>query len=164
MAFIDLDSEDPQANPSFYNVNFGVGYGQKNMEEDVKVIQFFLKRVYSVSSMQDKKPYGEMVVDGKVGPITRNWIVKTQIMIKQKGTAVLVDGIIDKAGNPQNGDNLKSSISHTSYTIRLINNFLRKKDTAVYKTLPSNSEVPPDVRAIFQQIHAAGPAMNYGDS
>ena len=164
MAFIDLDSEDPQGNPSFYNVNSGVGYGQKNLEEDVKVVQFFLKRVYSVPSMLDKKPFGEMVVDGKVGPITRNWIVKTQMMIKEKGTAVLIDGVIDKAGNPVNGDNLKSSISQTSYTIRLINNFLRKRDTALYKTLPSNPEVPGDVRVIFQQIHAAGPAMNYGSS
>ena len=159
MAFIDLDSENPQGNPSFYNVNSGVGYGQKNMEEDVKVVQFFLKRLYSVPSMQDKKPFGEMSIDGKVGPITRNWIVKTQLIIQQKGTAVLVDGVIDKAANPVNGDNLKSSISHTNYTIRLINNFLRRNDSAVYKTLPSNSEVPQDVRAIFQQIHAAGPPM-----
>ena len=163
MAFIDLDSEDPQGNPSFYNVNSGVGYGQKNMEEDVKVVQFFLKRLFSVPSMQDKKPFGEMVVDGKVGPVTRNWIVKTQMIIKQKGFSVLVDGVVDKAANPQNGDNLTSSISHTNYTIRMINNFLRKRDTAVYKTLPSNPEVPGDVRAIFQQIHAAGPPMNYVD-
>ena len=161
MAFIDQDSEDPVANPTFYNVNSGVGYGQKNMEEDVKVVQFFLKRLYSVPSMQAKKPFGEMAVDGKVGPITRNWIVKTQLIIQQKGTAVLVDGVIDKAANPVNGDNLKSSISHTNYTIRLINNFLRRNDAAVYKTLPSNSEVPADVRAIFQQIHAAGPPMTF---
>jgi hypothetical protein len=161
MAFIDQDSEDAVANPTFYNVNSAVGYGQKNMEEDVKVVQFFLKRLYSVPSMQDKKPFGEMAVDGKVGPITRNWIMKTQVIIQQKGTAVLVDGVIDKAGNPVNGDNLKSSISHTNYTIRLINNFLRRNDAAVYKTLPSNPEVPPDVRAIFQQIHAAGPAMTF---
>jgi hypothetical protein len=161
MAFIDQDSEDPVSNPTFYNVNSGVGYGQKNMEEDVKVVQFFLKRLYSVPSMQDKKPFGEMSIDGKVGPITRNWIVKTQLIIQQKGTAVLVDGVIDKAANPVNGDNLKSSISHTNYTIRLINNFLRRNDAAVYKTLPSNPEVPPDVRAIFQQIHAAGPPMTF---
>jgi len=163
MAFIDLDSEDPQGNASFYNVNSGVGYGQPNLVEDVKVVQFFLKRLYTVPSMQDKKPYGEMVIDGKVGPITRNWIVKTQIIATQKGTPALIDGIVDKAGNPQNADNLKTSISHTNYTIRLINTFLRRHDTAVYKTLATNPEVPGDVRTIFQQIQAQGPPMNFGD-
>jgi hypothetical protein len=164
MAFIDLDSDDPAGNASFYNVNSGVGYGQTNMEEDVKVVQFFLTRLYSVPKMVSQKPYGDMAIDGKVGPITRNWIVKTQLIARNKGTIVLVDGIVDKAGNENNGSNWTSSISQTRYTIRVINNFLRQNDTAVYKTLPSNSEVPPEMRAIFQQIHAAGPPMTFGDS
>ena len=164
MAFIDLDSDDPQGNASFYNVTSAVGYGKANLEEDVKVVQFFLKRLYSHPKLQEMKPYGEMKVDGKVGPVTRNWIVKTQIIAQSAGNPILVDGVVDKAGNAQNASNWESSISKTKYTIRMINNFLRQNDTAVYKTLPSSPEVPGDVRVIFQQIHAAGPPMNFGSA
>jgi hypothetical protein len=45
-----------------------------------------------------------------------------------------------------------------------MNNVLRKRDTAVYKTLSTNPAVPPDVRMIFMQIQAEGPPMTYGDS
>jgi hypothetical protein len=160
MAFIDLDSDDPVGNASFYNVTAAVGYGCKNLVEDVKVVQFFLKRLFSLEDLKERKPWGEMTVDGKVGPITRAWIIKVQTLSKN----VLIDGVVDKAGNEQNPSNWESSISHTKYVIRMINNHLRKRDTAVYKTLPTNPEVPSDVRVIFQQIHAAGPPMNYGNS
>ncbi|MBK8148929.1 MAG: hypothetical protein IPK58_12155 [Acidobacteria bacterium] len=160
MAFIDLDSDDPVGNASFYNVNSAVGYGCKNLVEDVKVVQFFLKRIYSLDDMREHKPWGEMSVDGKVGPITRAWIIKTQTLSK----SVLVDGVVDKAGNENNASNWESSISHTRYVIRMMNNHLRKRDTALYKTLSTNPDVPSDVRVIFQQIQAAGPPMNYGSS
>jgi hypothetical protein len=162
MAFIELDNENPTGNPSFYNVTTAVGHGCKNMEEDVKVVQFFLTRVYQTEPFKDLKPKGAMTIDGKVGPITRNWILKFQLDMRNRGNAVLADGIIDKAGNENNPDNFTSSISNTNYTIRYMNNVLRKKDTAVYKTLTSNAAVPPDMRMIFMQINAQGPAMNYG--
>jgi hypothetical protein len=160
MAFIDLDSEDPAGNASFYNVFAAVGYGCTHMEEDVKVVQFFLKRLYGIENMKMNKPWGEMTIDGKVGPITRAWIMRTQ-MISQN---VLVDGIVDKAGNGTNPSNWETSISHTKYVIRMLNNHLRKHDTAVYKTLATNPVVPPDMRLIFQQIQAQGPPMTFGNS
>ncbi|MEZ5428525.1 MAG: hypothetical protein R2747_19860 [Pyrinomonadaceae bacterium] len=160
MAFIDLDTIDPARTPSFYNVNMAVGYGCPNMEEDVKVVQFFLKRVFEIDFLKNKKPWGQMTIDGKVGPVTRAWIVKMQMLAPN----VMIDGIVDKAGNENNPSNRLASLSHTDYTIRMINNLLRKKDTAVYKTLPTNPEVPAEMRLIFQQIHAAGPPMNFGNN
>ena len=160
MAFIDLDSDNPAGNASFYNVNSAVGYGCPNMVEDVKVVQFFLKRLYKLNSLKSQKPWGEMSVDGKVGPITRAWIMRTQMLAKNS----LIDGVVDKAGNENNASNWETSISHTKYVIRMINNHLRKNDTIVYKTLSTNAEVPPDMRTIFQQINAAGPPMNFGSS
>ena len=160
MAFIDLDSDDPVGNASFYNVNSAVGYGGSNMVEDVKVVQFFLKRLYMTDRLKKQKPWGEMAIDGKVGPITRAWILRTQMLAQN----ALIDGIVDKAGNESNPSNWETSISHTKYIIRGINNTLRKHDTAVYKTLTTNTEVPPDMRAIFQQINAQGPPMNFGSS
>lgn len=164
MAFIDVDSEDPAGAPTFYNINFAVGYGCKNMEEDVKVVQFFLQRLFSTPQFADKKPWGTMTVDGKVGPVTRSWIIKAQMVCRQDGVNVVIDGIVDKAGNPENSSNRVSTISHTDYMIRMLNNALRRMDTPVYKTLPINPAVPGDVRLIFQQINAAGPPMNFGNA
>lgn len=164
MAYIEYDSDDPVNHASFYNLTQAVGYGCPNMTEDVKVVQYFLQRMYTLPGLKEKKPWGTMTVDGKVGPITRAWIIRTQMIGRNEGTNLLIDGIVDKAGNETNPSNWESSISHTNYLIRLINNTLRRKDTAHYKTLPTNPEVPGDVRVIFQQIHAAGPPMNYGHS
>jgi hypothetical protein len=164
MAFIDLDSDDPVDNASFYNVNEAVGYGSKNVTEDVKVVQFFLQRVYQTERFGKLKPWGEMVADGMCGPMTRSWITKFQIDVRKFGSNCMIDGVVNKAGNPSNASNWEASISHTHYTIRFLNNVLRKQDTAVYKTLTTNPSVPEDVRLIFQQIHAAGPPMNYAQS
>lgn len=163
MAFIDQDSENP-GGPTFYNVFSAVGYGCPNMEEDVKVVQFFLQRMFSIPEFAGKKPWGNMTVDGKVGPVTRAWIIKSQLVANMDGNNVMVDGVVDKAGNEQNPDNRVSSMSHTDYHIRMLNNLLRKRDTPVYKTLASNPIVPADVRLIFQQINAAGPPMNFGNN
>lgn len=164
MAFIDLDSEDAVENTSFYNVTSAVGAGCRNMEEDVKVVQFFLNRVYTTDEFKKLKPKGTMTIDGRVGPITRNWIVKFQLNMRNRGNPCLADGIVDKAGNENNPDNFVSSISHTKYSVRFMNNVCRKRDTEVYKTLTTNQVVPPDMRMIFMQIQAQGPAMNYADS
>lgn len=163
MAFIDLDSEDPTG-PSFYNINSAVGYGCPNTEEDVKVVQFFMQRFFAIPQFADRKPWGTMTADGKVGPITRAWIIRTQMVCKQDGADVVIDGVVDKAQNAQDNSNRVSSISQTDYLIRMVNNVLRKMDTPVYKTLATNPIVPTDVRLIFMQINAAGPAMQFGNN
>src|SRR5215475_13867482 len=112
MAFIDNDNFDA-TDASFYNVTAAVGYGCPNIEEDVKVIQFFLQRIFTLPSCVPHKPPGTITVDGKVGPITRAWILKGQTVAKLSHAKVLVDGIVNKAGNPGNPSNETTSISHT---------------------------------------------------
>ena len=133
------------------------------MTDDVKVVQFFLTRVYATDTFKNLKPKGAMTVDGKVGPITRNWILKFQLDMRNRGNAVLADGIVNTAGNENNPDNFTGSISNTTYTVRYINNVVRKLDTTVYKTLSTNPVVPPDVQMIFMQINAQGPPMVFGN-
>lgn len=163
MAFIDIDSNDPVVNATFYNVNEAVGFGCKNSVEDVKVVQFFLKRVYTGIEMnRELKPWGDMVVDGKCGPITRAWITKYQSDLRRFGGSCMVDGIIDKAGNEINSNNLQGLYSQTKYTIRFLNTTLRKHDSDVYKNLTTHPAVPADVKLIFLQIQAQGPPMNFG--
>src|SRR5215813_8264985 len=156
MAFIDRDT-DGTGTLTFYNVSQAVGGGCPNWLEDVKVVQFFLQRIYSKPKYLPFKPWGDMSVDGKVGPITKAWITKYQLDCRNHGVNTAVDGIIDKAGNDES--NYKSSMSHTWYTIRILNNMMFENDTAVYKTLSTNPEVPPDVRLIFLQMQAEGPSM-----
>jgi hypothetical protein len=164
MAFIDIDNVDPTGSATFYNVFSAVGYGCPNQEEDVKVIQFFLQRMFSTPQFSKQKPWGTMTVDGKVGPVTRAWIVRSQMAVRNDGADVAVDGVVDKARNAEDGNNRTSSMSHTQYHIRMLNNVLRKADTAVYKTLATNPVVPADVRMIFMQINAQGPPMNFGNN
>lgn len=156
MAFIDRDT-DGTGTLTFYNVSQAVGAGCPNWEEDVKVVQFFLQRIYSRPKYIQYKPWGDMAVDGKAGPITRAWITKFQLDMRRNGVSMSVDGIVDKAGNAES--NYKSSISHTWYTIRGLNDMMFNNDTAVYKTLSTNPEVPPDVRLIFLQMQGEGPPM-----
>ncbi|HVE58268.1 MAG TPA: hypothetical protein VNB22_15650 [Pyrinomonadaceae bacterium] len=156
MAFIDIDSVDGK---TFYNVFAAVGYGGRNMLEDVKVVQFFMQRFYVVFD-DLTKPAGEMVPDGKCGPITRAWITKLQIDLRKLGAKCAVDGVIDKAGNADG--NRRSSISHTDYAIRFLNNGLRREDAEVYKNLTTHPVVPADLKLIFLQIQAEGPPMSFG--
>ena len=158
MAFIDIDSVDAKT-ATFYNVNEAVGYGGKNMFEDVKIVQFFMQRFY-VAMTDLIKPWGEMVPDGKCGPITRAWITKLQLDLRKLGAQCAVDGVIDKAGNA--GGNRTSSISHTDYAIRFLNNALRHEDSLVYKNLTTHPVGPADLKLIFLQIQAEGPPMSFG--
>ncbi|MBX7169376.1 MAG: hypothetical protein K1X72_00365 [Pyrinomonadaceae bacterium] len=163
MAFIDIDknSDDPTS-ITFYNVNDSVGAGGKNNTEDVKVVQFFLQRAYLTSSFKNNKTWGDMIPDGKCGPITNSWIRKFQMDCHKLGANPLIDGLVDKANNPNN--NRIGSLSHTDYTIRLLNNVLRHDDKDVYKNLTTHPKVPADLKLIFLQIQAEGPAMNFGNN
>jgi hypothetical protein len=157
MAFVDDDSEDPTGNARFYNVTKSVGFGCPNEREDTLMVQFFLKRIYQTSAMKQFTPKGNLTVDGKVGPVTRNWILKFQLDMRNGGHYCLADGKMDKAGNSENSDNHIASMSKTIYTIRLLNNGLRHLDSDVYKTLPTNPEVPAELRAAFMQMNLAMP-------
>jgi len=157
MAYIDIDSVNPSG-PTFYNLFDAVGYGCKNMVEDVKVVQFFVQRY--VIALNLKKPWGEMTVDGKCGPVTRAWIIQAQLNIQRSGMGCLVDGTVDKAANLAN--NRQGSISRINYTIRILNNALRHADREVYMNLTTHPLVPSDLKLIFLQIHAEGPPMNFG--
>ena len=159
MAFIDEDSEDSIKYADFYNVSYAVGMGCRNWEEDVMMVQFFLQKIYEHEDMRKKTPRGSMSVDGKCGPITRNWILKFQLDVRTDGYDALPDGIVDKAGNAKSNE--ITSISNTRYIIRAMNNFLRKKQRPLYSTLPVNPAVPPLLRLAFLQMNAEKPDADF---
>lgn len=152
MAYIDEDSEDSEKNADFYNVSKAVGMGCPNWSEDVMMVQFFLQQIYLDADWKSHSPKGAMRVDGVCGPITRNWIAKFQIDARNSGSNIHVDGIVNNASNLEN--NQQASITKTTYTIRAMNNFLRKGNKPLYSTLPVNPVVPPLLRLAFLQMHA----------
>lgn len=158
MAFIDTDTEDPENSATFYNLTRAVGKNCPNLKEDVMVVQFFLNRFYLKDKIGTQKSRKPLSVDGQCGPMTQSRIVQFQHDANVAGVSILVDGVINKAGNANS--NWESSISHTKYAIRLLNNSLRRTDTYVYKSLPYNQEVPGELRMAFLQMHAEGPAMH----
>lgn len=149
MVFLDTGNN---GNRGFYNVTKAVGYGCSNLMDDVKMVQFFLKRINRAH--QFYKTSETMKVDGYCGPITRRWIVQFQIYCRKQGNNYMIDGIVDKAGNENNPDKMYSSISKTIYTVRALNNGMFWLDREVYQTLSTNSKVPDDVRLIFKKAQA----------
>jgi hypothetical protein len=58
-------------------------------------------------------------------------------------------------------NNQRGSISQTLYSIRAMNNFLRRSQKTLYSTLPFNQEVPPLLRLAFLQMHAEKPDADF---
>jgi hypothetical protein len=163
MAFIDIDTKEGLGVATFYNVNDSVGAGGRNTNEDVKVVQFFLKRAFDTQLLIETKKseamvWKNLVPDGKCGPITNSWIRMFQMEARSRGRInILIDGLVNKASNTE--DNRIGSFSHTDYSIRVLNSFLRQEDKEVYENLTTHPLVPGDIKLIFLQIQAEGPAM-----
>ena len=84
-------------------------------------------------------------------------------MPRECGITAILSGLslnLTPLGNA--GGNRTSSISHTDYAIRFLNNALRHEDSQVYKTLTTHPVVPGDLKLIFLQIQAEGPPMSFG--
>ncbi|MGH3146614.1 MAG: hypothetical protein ACRDTR_12515, partial [Rubrobacter sp.] len=89
MPYIDSLSEHPDL-PMFYNVTYAVGSAGYNVIEDVELVQFFLQQIYRnpAKAGLPPSPKGAMKVDGSCGPVTRNWIVKYQLDVANKGKLI----------------------------------------------------------------------------
>lgn len=144
MAFKDtLDFEEL---PIFYNVNMAVGENAPNMKEDVMLVQFFLQEVYKGQTSFDPPevpPKGAMKVDGICGPITKNWLLKFQLDIRNRGRSVYADKRADKVKG------VVSSISNTIYTLIFLNAGV-KKVRPDFENLESAPDVPNELRPAFR--------------
>jgi hypothetical protein len=144
MAFKDtLDFEEL---PIFYNLNMAVGDNAPNMKEDVMLVQFFLQEVYKGRTSFDPPevpPQGVMKVDGICGPITKNWLLKFQLDIRNRGYSIYADKRADKVKGRV------SSISKTTYTVIYLNAGV-KKVRPDFENLESAPDVPNELRPAFR--------------
>jgi len=137
MGFVDTTT-NPQL-PWFYNVVHAVGQNSPNLRDDVRLVQYMLKRIYIIGMAIDtgdsiqtfSTPKGNMVVDGVCGPVTLNWILKFQLDIRKTGNSILPDKRADRA----RGNKIGGSISHTIYTIIWLNYLLMYNDTQDYAVI-----------------------------
>ncbi|MDQ6785462.1 MAG: peptidoglycan-binding protein [Acidobacteriota bacterium] len=160
MGFVDT-TPNPQL-PWFYNLVHAVGKDCPNQSNDVKLVQYMLKRLYDIGITQTgiarvwQRPKGNLTVDGWCGDATRNWILKFQLDVRQSGYSVLADRRVDRARGHSNG-----SISNTTYTIIWLNYLLMYNDTDdyanIWQKIPVilDGNVPPPSADVINQQQSA---------
>jgi hypothetical protein len=140
MAYHDPSLPDPETNvlpTGFYNVNRAVGKGSANRKGDVMLVQLLLKKFYA-KKKDVPPPPGQMKVDGLFGPTTATWIARFQLQQNPLfPNGVATDGVVDRAKDPW-----VSTISHTLYTILVLNFWLRQTDVLLFENLAFDPECP----------------------
>ena len=132
MGFVDVLTPAQQSTlpfPFFFNVVRAVGQNCPNLEDDVKLVHYFLIKLYD-NSPRLEKPQGKIDFDsGAYSAATENWIIKCQIDINFNlglRPPVAMDKRIDRIINK---DNLfQGSLTKTSYTLAALNSFLQRFD------------------------------------
>src|SRR5437867_3260617 len=124
----------------FFNVVNSVGRNATNRRDDVRMVQYMLANFYN--TRPDIKPAGNMTVDGICGPVTRAWIVHFQDDaggqaggfpngVPDEYARPTTDGRVDRA----KGSGV-STISHSYYTIVVLNHALQEGDAGAWARIP----------------------------
>jgi hypothetical protein len=133
---------------AFRAVDHAVGDRAPNREDDTMLVQFLLQRIYAPRA---NKPFpGSIVVDGKFGPTTRNWIQRFQWDTHQAGRQIALDKRVD----PATAD--KGSISGTTYTIIHLNAEHAVQDPTAHLTMEAQPGIPPRLRAALLRTEFQG--------
>lgn len=129
MGFIDTSP----AIPVLYNVVHAVGTYCPNHRDDTMLVQYLLVRFYENIEPRTAVPKGNMTVDGKCGPTTKNWIRAFQYDLMVLNHSICADGRVDRIRNTQN---LEGAISKTCYTLAWLDWYVADLDPAGYAALP----------------------------
>lgn len=135
--------------PFLFNVVRAVGKNCPNLEDDVKLIHYFLIKFYDNSPTffpNVTRPNG--VIDfnsGAYSAATENWITKCQIDLRFNGMGGALDKRIDRIINK---DNSTGSLSKSIYTLSDLNFLLQRFDPLGFLATPRNvpvivGSVPP---------------------
>lgn len=147
-----LDYFDPTTQERFYDVEKSVGLGSVNLNDDVKLVQYMLNRIYAKGFATP--PAKPMVVDGWIGPVTVEWIKRFQMDVNAKGYMYAATPEYQNPAKQRcvvdgcRGDGL-ASVSQLPYTILWMNTILKKLDPAAHATV--SSVVPCKKSALFSR-------------
>src|SRR5262249_52757970 len=110
-------------------------------------VQYMLANFYN--TRPDIKPPGDMTADGICGPVTRSWIIHFQNDAGGQPGG-FPNGIPDEYGRPTTDgrvDRAKgsglSTISHSYYTIVVLNNALQEADIGAWARIPALFPMTP---------------------
>ena len=161
MAFVDMTNffrtskfnPHEELYPFLYNVDMAVGPGAPNRYDDVMLVQYFMNRILP------KLPWAgfdnaQLVLDGKFGRQTANWILSFQQQLRKYYhwvNNVVVDGRVDK--HPPGGRRL-----YVNYMIRVLNMFYVWLNSDIpFDNIPSyDPGVPPVLMPIFRMQRTRG--------
>jgi len=150
MAYIRLTEDDNV--PFYYDVDMAVGPNAPNRQDDVMLVQYFLREVYRhARTLQISRPAGrDMTVDGRFGRTTALWITDFQREIRSQGFPVRVDGRVDPSrGFTSNGNGgygpILSSISQTIYIILFLNAKFREVHPSAFANIALEQDCPPEL-------------------
>jgi hypothetical protein len=130
----------------FYNLDRPVGQGKPNMSDDVLLLRFFLSQIKGsgAGNLIGFNPPGSLPVNGPFDALLDIWIKAFQAAVRGTGnTGIAADGIVD----PAHGTSAqKTTHTHSTYTIVLMNNAFRSNQPASHAALFLDQRVPASLR------------------
>jgi hypothetical protein len=124
-----------------------------NRRDDVLLVQYILINIAGKIVVgpgwqvwTPPKTARPFLVDGWMGPVTAAWIKSYQ----NSHRYLFKDGRIDRALG------ISSSISHTVYTILLLNHHLWLVQEEKFKALEDDIEAPPELREAIRMSRGRG--------
>lgn len=130
----------------FYNLDQPVGRHRTNARDDVALVQFFLhfiRKNPDVLLGSFKPPASELRVTGSFDDATHDHIIAFQTAMKSSFQPnMLIDGIVDPA---RGYNSQKTSITHATYCIALLNNAYESRNPALFSHIWDDPNMLPDV-------------------
>jgi len=162
--FVSRDGEQRD----MYNIDFSVGAAARgNQPDDIALLQALFRLVHFQLGPGTRLPAppgdSSIGVDGRLGPQTMRFLVNFQREAMGLGLPIRLDGVFD----PFRGQGELSHLSHTRYTMEVLNrecnNRCRVEGVDNFKNLPQDPDLPPflatslrDRRDVARKYEGAG--------
>jgi hypothetical protein len=132
---------------TFYNIEAPVGRNCPNHAEDVALVRFFLHRIGEAPDV-NIPTLASLEINTNPGPDLDTAILAFQAEVRKRGGSCAQDGRVDPATGI--GQGVKSSITHTGYTIAHLNGTYRRRYTPMHDDLTKDPQCPNILRPKFQ--------------
>ncbi len=126
------DTAPGQKMSTFYNLVHAVGNNAPNLPNDVKLVQYLLKSLFI--KIPNHESSQDIQIDGTCNSVTMRWILKFQIEASYAHPGkILIDNRIDRIREK----NFVGSISHTTYSLFVLNASVLKYNPEAFISLPN---------------------------
>jgi hypothetical protein len=126
--------------PTFYNLSLPVGKGKANSLLDVMLVQFFLKEIES----EFRAPDSKLPMDGRVDPITLDWILAFQ----KSNRYLYADGVVDPV--PERNLTAQTPVHNKEFTIYELNRTFESKQPQTFNRIWEHPRCPGPLGQFLQ--------------